>query len=98
MHICSFYLDVFENVHGTSNKLSLQLIKTPYAIACCTVLGLISKLISAPLWRLIENNVHVLDLNTNYHALVSYLDKMSKYAISCNDSLLLVPWTFSKTS
>jgi hypothetical protein len=24
--------------------------------------------------------VHVLDLNTNYHALVSYLDKMSKYA------------------
>jgi hypothetical protein len=43
-------------------------------------LELISKLISAPLWRLIENNVHVLDLNTNYHALVSYLDKMSKYA------------------
>lgn len=71
----------FENVHGTNNKLhklTLQLVKTPYIIACCKVLSLISKLITAPLWRLIENNKHVLDLNENYHALLQYLERMSK--------------------
>lgn len=73
--------DFFQNVHGASNKLhklTLQLGKKSYIIACCKVLGLISKLISAPLWRLIESNCHVLDLNTQYHVLLSYMERMSK--------------------
>lgn len=44
------------------------------------MLSLISKLITAPLWSLIENNKHVLDLNENYHALLQYLERMSKDA------------------
>ncbi|CAC5358011.1 unnamed protein product [Mytilus coruscus] len=71
----------FEIVHGANNKLhklTLQLVKKQYILACCKVLGLISKLITAPLWRLIESNMHVLDMNTNYLSLLTYLDRMSK--------------------
>ncbi|CAC5398192.1 unnamed protein product [Mytilus coruscus] len=73
----------FERVHGVKNtlhKLTLQLVKKTYIIACCKVLGLISKLITAPLWRLIESNKHVLHLNETYFALLQYLERMSKDA------------------
>ncbi|CAG2201790.1 unnamed protein product [Mytilus edulis] len=42
----------FEIVHGENNqlhKLTLQLVKNQHILACCKVLGLISKLITAPL-------------------------------------------------
>lgn len=42
--------------------------------------GLISKLITSPLWRLIEKNMHVLDMNSNYHQLLIYLERMSANA------------------
>lgn len=78
-------LNFFESVHGAKNKLhklTLQLVKKTYIIACCKVLGLISKLITAPLWRLIESTKHVLHLNENYFALLQYLERMSKDANS----------------
>ncbi|KAL3867760.1 hypothetical protein ACJMK2_040610, partial [Sinanodonta woodiana] len=71
----------FETVHGSCNrlqKLTLSLVKKPYIIASCKVLGLISKLITAPLWRLIESNVHVLDMNNSYHTLLAFFDRASE--------------------
>lgn len=55
-------------------------LKNHTSFACCKVLGLISKLITSPLWRLIEKNMHVLDMNSNYHQLLIYLERMSENA------------------
>lgn len=32
---------------------------------------------TAPLWRLIESNCHVFDMNQNHHALLTFLDRAS---------------------
>ena len=66
-------------VHGTVNDL-LKEVKYAYDseellyLAGARVLGLLSKLVSAPLWRLIESPGHILDINVHYHTLVQYLD------------------------
>ena len=49
----------------------------PLYLAGARVLGLLSKLVSAPLWRLIESSGHILDINVHYHTLAQYLDTAS---------------------
>lgn len=73
----------FEKVHGASNrlqKLTLSLVNKPYVIACCKVLSILAKIVTGPLWRLIESYKHVLDLTHGYHTLLLYFDKMSEDA------------------
>ena len=69
-------------VHGTVNDL-LKEVQYTYDseellyLAGARVLGLLSKLVSAPLWRLIESPGHILDINVHYHTLVQYFDTAS---------------------
>ncbi len=68
----------FEEVHGTSNRLQssvLNDIKKPFVAAGCRVLGLFSKLVSAPLWRLLEGGQHIMDMNTHYLQLVRFFER-----------------------
>ncbi len=54
-------------------KSCLADLKEPFILAGLKALGLISKLITGPLWRLVENkDIHVLDMD--YSGLVSYID------------------------
>lgn len=39
-----------------------------------------AKVVKGPLWRLIESNKHVFDLNKDFHTLLLYFNKMSKDA------------------
>lgn len=53
-------------------------LKVPFFIAGCKALGLISKLITAPVWNLIEDpSFHILDMNNCYLQLVTFLKDIS---------------------
>jgi E1A/CREB-binding protein len=72
-----------KEVHGTSNflqKTILFLITKPRLIAACKVLGLVSKLITAPFWRIVEQNINILDMNVYFETLTAYLERQSKDA------------------
>ncbi len=57
-----------------SNSWVLYDLEQDFFLAGCKALGLICKLVTTPLWRLIEKkNVHVFDLNSRYLALVKFL-------------------------
>jgi hypothetical protein len=78
-------IDFLKNVHGANNflqKATLALSLSNVVIAQCKVLGLVSKLITGPLWRLLEQNKHVLDMNAHYETLLNFLDSNSKDANS----------------
>lgn len=78
------------NVHGTPNDL-LRAVKydseEPLYLAGARVLGLISKFVTSPLWRLIESPGHILDMNVHYHTLVQYLDKTATDECASSDFL-----------
>ena len=56
----------------------LCLIQKPQLIAACKVLGLVSKLITAPFWRIVEQNINILDMNEYFATLTAYLERQSK--------------------
>ncbi|VDI46257.1 Hypothetical predicted protein [Mytilus galloprovincialis] len=65
-------------VHGTNNGLlravSLD-IKEDLYLAGCKSFGLISKLITGPLWRLLESPGHILEMNKFYKQVIDFLVK-----------------------
>ena len=61
-------------------KIILCLIKKPQLIAVCKVLGLVSKLITAPFWRIVEQNINILNMNAYFDTLTAYLERPSKDA------------------
>lgn len=76
------------NVHGTTNDL-LKAVKydseEPLYLAGAEILCLLSKFVTAPLWRLIESPGHILDMDINYQTLVQYLDTASAEEDVAND-------------
>ena len=87
----SIFLDT---VHGTKNDLlkavSLN-IKEKLFLAGAKALGLISKFITGPLWRILEGKGHILDMNHHYQSLIEFLhkgatnvDDISKFLIGEN--------------
>lgn len=78
------------NVHGTTNDL-LKAVKydseEPLYLAGAKILCLLSKFVTAPLWRLIESPGHILDMDINYQTLVQYLDTASAEEDVANDFL-----------
>ena len=72
-----------ENVHGANNfvqKTTLKLCKQPVILAECKAIGLLSKIVTGPLWRIIEQNNHVLDMNSYYESLLDYFRECSEDA------------------
>ena len=63
---------------GTENRLLqtvLADLQEPIFQAELKVLGLISKMITSPLWRLLESRIHILDMNSHYKQLVDFLEQ-----------------------
>ena len=56
-----------------SNQWVLHDLKQPYFIAGCKTLGLICKLVSTPLWRLLERKHHIFDMNLKYLQMTTFL-------------------------
>lgn len=44
-------------------------------LAGAKALGLISKFITGPLWRTLESDIHILDMNHHYPSLIEFLHK-----------------------
>ena len=61
--------------------------QVPEFIASCKALGLVNKIITGPLWRVIESkDVSILDMNSRYQLLVDRLEEWSHDAspvVSC---------------
>lgn len=76
-------VDFLKEKHGATNRLLSTIlcdVQVPLFIAGCRVLGLISKLITVPLWRLIEQDSHILDMNMHYLELYTFLSEQSNDA------------------
>ncbi|XP_056017756.1 uncharacterized protein LOC130053959 [Ostrea edulis] len=62
-------IDFLKEKHGATNRLLSTIlcdVQVPLFISGCRVLGLISKLITAPLWHLIEQDSHILGMNRHF--------------------------------
>ena len=72
----------FLESYGAENRLLKSILfdlKTKEFIAGTKALGLISKLITCPLWTLLENpNISIINMNAKYLELVLFLDDSSK--------------------
>ncbi|CAC5419963.1 unnamed protein product [Mytilus coruscus] len=87
--ICETYRKNDITSHGHSILLNIR-------NSCCKGLGLISKLITATFWRLIESNIHVLDMKSNYLSQLTYLDRMSKDSTDSNRFITGGDFSFRK--
>ena len=94
-HLRDYIFDFFHNVNGTGNGLLKAVhadIQVPLFLAGCKVLGILNKMITAPLWRLTETTGHILDLCDVYSNLHTFIQeiltsdlKLSQF-ISCDIS------------
>jgi len=79
---------------GAGNKLLQSVLfdlKTPEFVAGVKALGLISKLVTCPLWTVLEDkDVSITDMNVKYLQLVTFLDDSSKNTQSFMNGELLV--------
>ena len=58
---------------GTSNRLLKSVLEDASCdlyLSGCKALGLIDKHITGPLWRILESNIHILDLTQYYKTLL----------------------------
>lgn len=70
-----YIIDFLKTVWGTPNRLLkavLEDISEDDYIAGCKSLGLIDKLITGPLWRILESDVHILDIPEYYKKMVTF--------------------------
>ena len=81
--VCYYHKDhllhFLEYVHGVTNNLLEQIVsdaKEELYVSGARALGLISKQITAPLWRLIESKTHILEMNEWYLDLCNFLTEM----------------------
>ena len=54
-------------------KAVLEDIQNDLFVAGCKALGLIDKLVTGPLWRVLESNLHILEVPKYYKALLTFL-------------------------
>ena len=83
-HLASLIKKFLTEVWQTPNKLLravLADIMIPEFLAGCKALGLINKVITGPLWRVIEcKDISILDMNKRYLRLLNCLESWSKDA------------------
>jgi E1A/CREB-binding protein len=66
-HIKEF-IEVYFNKEDINRLVSsvYNYVNNPVYLAGCRALGIIDKLLTGPLWRIIENEEHILDLNDTW--------------------------------
>ena len=56
-----------------SNPWVLHDLQQPFFIPGCKALGLVCKLVTTPLWSLLESKQHIFDMNVKYLELTTFL-------------------------
>ncbi len=71
----------FDEVWQTHNRLLKAVsadLKIPRHIAGCIALGLVNKVVTGPLWRVLEcKSITILDMNQRFRTLLSCLNQWS---------------------
>ena len=84
-HISSLIEKFFTEVWQTSNQLLravLSDVKVPEYLAGCKALGLVNKMVTGPLWRVLESqDISILDMNEKFCHLKSCLEQWSQDAV-----------------
>ena len=65
------------DVWQTPNQLLCAInqdIHVPEYTAGCKALGLVNKLITGPLWRMLESDISILEMNDHFQTMVTHLD------------------------
>jgi len=79
--------DFFNTGLSTGNQL-LKAVKTDSKVdeywVVCNALGIVNKIITGPFWRLLESDVHILEMNEKYQHMVTCFDEWAQ-----NSSTLL---------
>ena len=76
-------LDFLSNCWGPQNKLLKAILEdasNELYIAGCRALGLIDKLVTGPLWRILESDIHILDVSSEYTQLLQFFTECSNDA------------------
>ena len=75
-HLSEHIVNFLKKVWGTPNRLLQAVLndaEKDLNKAGCKALGLIDKHITGPLWRIMESNIHVLDIPKHYKVLHTFL-------------------------
>lgn len=76
-------INFFCGVHGTPNKLNQAILadlRNPVLVAGCRAMGIISKSITGPLWRLMESKVNIAKLSEAYQEMDKAFQRWSNDA------------------
>ena len=82
-HISDFVKSFFfQNIWQTPNQLLRAVyndIQVPEYLAGCRALGVINKIVTGPLWHLLESSdISITEMNEYYQILVSHIDKCDR--------------------
>ena len=76
-------IEFFTKVWGPQNKLLKSVLddaNNELYISGCRALGLIDKFITGPLWKLLESNLHILDMSTHFTKLLEFVTECAEDA------------------
>ena len=83
-HIVQF----LTQVNGVPNKLLAAVltgIQNNFNLAACKALGLIDKFITGPLWRVLESDIHILDMPEKYRSLLKFLQRCTSSTMAMQE-------------
>ena len=70
---CLFF---YEKLYDDNKLLKYYDLHVKSFIFACKALGLINKFVTRPLWRLLEFDIHILDLNKYYQEMARLFDEL----------------------
>ena len=59
----------------------LMNIQKDFNLAACKALGLVDKYITGPLWRILESDIHILDMPGKYRSLLEFLQRCTSSTV-----------------
>ena len=68
-HLQEFFTKSYVNSNRLLQSVNADL-HNPFYIAGCKALGIINKLVTGPLWRLLESNVSITDMSDYYVSMI----------------------------
>ena len=87
----AFFKDVWQTPNQFLRAVN-QDIQVPEYVAGCKALGLVNKIITGPLWRVLESDISILEINDYFQTLVTHLDMWTLNAADLlNGEAILFP-------
>ena len=89
-----YIVDFLENHFSSRNMLLERVLnncKDHHNVAAARALGLLEKLVTKPLWEIIESKCHIFDMNVHYCNLLRFLEEASHDASSFMRAVTLCP-------